>query len=745
MSALDPQGDRLAPLPSMSGHRGLLSWITTIDHKQIAILYIVTAFFFFLVGVCEAIAMRIQLIRPLNDFLLPSTYNQIFTMHGTTMIFLMAMPLLFGFAIYFVPLMIGARDMAFPRLNALGYWLYLFGALMLYFSFMAGGAPSAGWFSYAPLTEKSYSFSPGIDYWALSLLLMGAGSVATGINLIVTILTLRTPGMSMRRLPLFVWLIFINAFLVVVALPPLNAALVMILIDRQLNAHFFAPAYGGSALLWQNYFWVFGHPEVYILALPAFGVISEVIPVFSRKVIYGYGFMAASTIAIGFLSVGVWMHHMFATGLGSSLLYVFAVSSMLIAVPTGIKIWNWIATMWGGTIRFTTAMMFATAFLLQFTIGGLAGVTFAAIPIDWQLTDSYFVVAHIHYVLLGGTLFAMFAGTYYWFPKVTGRRLSESLGKLHFWLLVFGFNGTFLVMHLLGILGMPRRAYTYADRPHLATLQLISTLSAFVLACAILVFICNVVASLRKGEVAGDNPWGGWTLEWATQSPPPVENFERVPPVRGRRPLRDLAHPAPPGYEAAASSPGPDALAATEPVKLGTILFIGSESIFFLLLILAYVFYHTSGGKGPTAASSLNVLRTSVFSAALFASSLTIWLAGSSLKNQKRPAFRFWVLATIVLGAVFLGGQASEYAGLLREHVTISRNLFGSTFFTLTGFHGFHVLVGLLLLLILFGLAFSTNRREPTPAAVHTISMYWHFVDGVWMVIFPIVYLWKFV
>jgi cytochrome c oxidase subunit I len=536
-----------ASLAEMPEYRGLLSWVTSIDHKQIGIMYIAAGFLFFLVGLAEAMLMRIQLIKPLNSWLSPSTYNQIFTMHGTTMVFLMAMPLLFGFAVYLLPLQIGARDMAFPRLNALSFWLYLFGALMLYFSFWAGGAPAAGWFSYAPLTENVYSPGHGIDYWALSLLVMGAGSVGTGINLIVTVIALRAPGMSLRRLPLFTWMVFINAFLVVVAIPPLNAALVMILTDRLLHSSFFAPAYGGSALLWQNYFWVFGHPEVYILVLPAFGVISEVIPVFSRKVIYGYGFMAASTVAIGFLSVGVWMHHMFATGLGGAVLYVFAASSMLIAVPTGVKIWNWIATMWGGSIRFTTSMLFATAFLIQFTVGGLSGVTFAAIPIDWQLTDSYFVVAHIHYVLLGGTLFAMFAGVYYWFPKMTGRLLSEKIGKAHFWLMVFGFNGTFFVMHLLGVAGMPRRAYTYPDRWPLVPLQRLSTLCAFLLAFSILVFVWNVLVSWRGGRAAGPNPWGGWNLEWATASPPPVENFDRVPPVHGRRPLWDLSHGKPGG------------------------------------------------------------------------------------------------------------------------------------------------------------------------------------------------------
>jgi cytochrome c oxidase subunit 1/cytochrome c oxidase subunit I+III len=542
----------LTSLADIKEYRGVLSWVASIDHKQIGIMYILSGFFFLLVGVAEAMIMRVQLARPANHLISPETYDQLFTMHGTTMVFLMAMPLLFGFSVYLVPLMIGARDMAFPRLNAFGFWIYFFGALMLYFSFLAGGAPAAGWFSYAPLTERGYSFDHGIDYWALSLLVMGAGSVATGINLIVTVLTLRAPGMTLRRVPLFVWMVFINGILVVLAMPPLNAALVMILTDRLLNTHFFTPATGGSVLMWQNYFWMFGHPEVYILVLPAFGVISEVIPVFSRKVMYGYGLMATSTVAIAFLSFGVWIHHMFATGLGFAVLYIFAASSMLIAVPTGIKVFNWIATMWGGTIRFTTAMLFATAFLIQFTIGGLSGITFAAIPLDWQLTDSYFVVAHIHYVLLGGTLFAMVAGTYYWFPKVTGRLMSERLGKWNFWLMVIGFNGTFAVLHILGVLGMPRRVYTYPDRPYFGLMHSVSTHFAYVLVLGLFVFVFNMIWSLFKGKVAGPDPWDAWTLEWTTSSPPPPENFERVQTVRGRRPLWDLKH----GAEAGAGKEG---------------------------------------------------------------------------------------------------------------------------------------------------------------------------------------------
>ena len=535
----------ISKLPMVAGS----SWATTLDHKVIGVLYIVTSLVFMILGGLEALVIRAQLWSPDAHLVGPDAFNQLFTMHGTTMVFFVVMPMLFGFGNYLVPLMIGARDMAFPRLNAFSYWMFAFGGALTYASFFAGGAPNVGWFAYAPLTEYSFSRDHGTDYWILGLLVSGIGTLATAVNLVTTILVMRTRGMSLGRVPLFVWMMMFDGVLLIFALPPVTAALIMLLLDRGLGAHFFDTQAGGSALLWQHLFWFFGHPEVYIMALPAFGIISEVVPVFSRKVIFGYESVAAATIAIGAISMGVWAHHMFTVGMSDGLDAIFSGATFLIAVPTGIKMFNWIATIYGGKLRLASPMLFALGFLAMFLIGGLTGIMLAAVPIDWQVSDSYFVVGHFHYVLFGGSLFAIMAAYYYWFPKVTGRMMSERLARWHFWLMLMGFNLTFFPMHIAGLLGMPRRIYTYsADRGWTIWNQL-STVGAMLLAVSFLFFFWNLFVSLRRGPASGDDPWDAWTLEWATSSPPAPYNFEEVPLVRSRRPLWDLKHPEDPDWE----------------------------------------------------------------------------------------------------------------------------------------------------------------------------------------------------
>jgi cytochrome c oxidase subunit I len=537
----DPRGGLLAALHE---------WVVTVDHKRLGIMYVVSGLVFLLIAGLEASVIRWQLAAAGNTIVSPQVFNRLFTVHGTTMVFLVGIPIVFGFANYLVPLMIGARDLAFPRLNAFGFWVFLFGGLLLYFSFLggdglygAGSAPDVGWFAYAPLTGRAFSPGNSTDYWNLSILVMGFGTVATSINLIATTLTMRCRGMSLGRMPLYVWMMLIVSGMTVIGLPPLSAAQIMLLLDRFLGAHFFDTQAGGSAVMWQHFFWFFGHPEVYILMVPGFAMVSEIIPVFSRKVIFGYPMVVAASLAIGFLSMTVWAHHMFSVGMGAPLNSAFAASTMLIAIPTGIKIFNWMATMYGGRIRFATPMLFACAFLFQFLCAGLTGIILSVVPFNWQLTDSYFVVAHFHFVLVGSLIFTIFGAIYYWFPKATGRLLSERLGRWHFWLFVVGFNLTFLPMHWAGMLGMPRRIYTYPADRGWDFWNLLATLGVPFQVAAILIFLVNVVVSLRRGERAGSDPWDAWTLEWATASPPPAYNFETVPVVASRRPLWDVKHP----------------------------------------------------------------------------------------------------------------------------------------------------------------------------------------------------------
>jgi cytochrome c oxidase subunit 1 len=524
-------------------------WVTTVDHKRLGLLYIAYALVFLIVGGIEATVLRLQLIRPHNNLVSPQVFNRMFTMHGTTMIFFVVMPMLFGFANYLIPLMIGARDMAFPRLNAFSFWVTAFGGLLLYFSLVganglygAGNAPDVGWFAYAPLTSQTFSLGHSTDFWILALLVSGFGSIGTAINILATILCMRCPGMSLGKMPLFAWLYLVTAALVVLAISPLTAAQIMLLVDRYLGGHFFDTQAGGSAVIWMHFFWIFGHPEVYVLVLPAFAFASEIIPVFSRKPIFGYSVMVAATVAIGFISMSVWAHHMFTVGMGAGANTFFVLSTMAIAVPTGIKIFNWLATMWGGKIEFKTPMLFCVGFLFQFLIAGLTGIMLSCAPFDWQLGNSYFVVAHFHYVIVGGILFTTFAAMYYWFPKMTGRMYSERLGQLHFWLFLIGFHLTFDFMHIPGLLGMPRRIYTYEPGRGWDSWNLIVTVGVFFQAAAILVLFANLLWSYSRGAHAGGDPWDAWTLEWSVPSPPPTYNFASIPTIRSRRPLWDLKH-----------------------------------------------------------------------------------------------------------------------------------------------------------------------------------------------------------
>ncbi len=517
---------------------GAFSWITTVDHKKIGILYGGTALLFFVVGGIEALLIRVQLWGPNGTVLTANQYNQIFTMHGTTMVFLMGMPLSIAFGNFLIPLMIGARDVAFPRINMFGYWVFLLGGMFLYSSFVLGGAPNGGWFGYAPLTSTPMSkgFLPGHgpDFWTIGLIMLGIGSVTSAVNFIVTVINMRAPGMTFFRMPVFVWMMTVVAFLTLFAMPIVTAALMMVYLDRNFGTNFFNAALHGDPLLYQNLFWLFGHPEVYILILPGMGIVSEILPVFSRKPLFGYSVVVFSGIAIGFLGWGVWAHHMFASGIGPVAQSAFGVSTMLIAIPTGVKIFNWLGTVWGGAVRLATPMLYSLGFIAMFTLGGLSGVMHSIVPADTQQTDTYFVVAHFHYVLFGGLVFAIFGGFHYWWPKVFGKMLDERMGKVNFWLTLVGFNLTFFPMHIVGLEGMPRRTYTYGTGLGWDLLNKLETIGGFTIAMAVLIFIVNVVRTQLRGEQAPEDPWDARTLEWTTPSPPPEYNFAEVPIVTHR-------------------------------------------------------------------------------------------------------------------------------------------------------------------------------------------------------------------
>ncbi len=528
----------LEPTAGASRRSWVLEWLTTVDHKKIGILYIVNSFLFFFAAGILALVIRTELAVPGMQFLDQSTFNQAFTMHGTIMLFLFIIPALSGFANYIVPLMLGAPDMAFPRINALSFWLLPLGGILIFSGYLFGGAAAEGWTSYTPLANRAEGV--GTDLWLIGLALVGTASILGAVNFITTIFKMRAPGMTLFRMPIFAWTVLVTAVLILLATPVLTAGLIALFIDRNYGGSFFDPSVGGNPILWQHIFWFFGHPEVYIVILPAMGVVSEVLPVFSRKPLFGYRAFVYATIAIGLLSFSVWAHHMFTTG--AVFLPFFSFMTALIAIPTGIKMFNWLATMWRGKLTFTTAMLFAVGFISMFLIGGISGVMLASPPIDFHVQDTYFVVAHLHYVFFGGSVFGVFAATYYWYPKMFGRKLNEPLGKTHFWMHFIGFNLAFFPMHQLGLSGMPRRIADYDPNAGWTVLNSISTIGAFLIAASIIPFLINVIATFINGEPAGDDPWEGNTLEWATTSPPPPYNFDRLPPIHSERPLFFLTH-----------------------------------------------------------------------------------------------------------------------------------------------------------------------------------------------------------
>ena len=803
-----------------SGLRGTLS---SVDHKTIGLRYLFTSIFFLVVGGVEALLMRSQLAVANERMLSANLYNQLFSMHGVTMIFLYAAPVLSGFSNYLWPLMLGARDMAYPRLNALSYWVYLAAGVFLYASIPLGAMPNAGWFDYVPYAAREFNPGLNIDFYVLTLLLLAVSTTVGSVNFVTTLFKTRAPGMSLNRLPIIVWGTLTASLTNLFAVPALSCAAVMLFLDRRYGTHFFDPAAGGHPLLWQHLFWMFGHPWVYVIVLPAMGIVSDALPTFCRRPLVGYTFVALATVTTAMIGFGVWLHHMFATGIPPLALAFFGGASILITIPSGVAVFAWLATLWDGRPWYPAAMKFMLGFIALFVIGGVSGVMTGAVPLDWQLTDTYFVVAHLHYVLVGINVFPVIAGVYYWFPKFTGRMMDESLGTWTFWTMFIGANLVFFPMHIVGLLGMPRRVYTYPGGLGWQMYNLIETAGAFLFAAGFALFIYNVWRSRTRGRVAGPNPWNAGTLEWSVSSPPPPYNFATIPIVGSRHPLWEngleegssasvledgpvLAN----GRETFATTPldaQPDAvmrmpedtmlpflLAVSLTVVAFALLFsliwlaaagvaataacaiawlwpsdatsylgetetpfgklplgasgersvgwwgmaglIATESAFFGYLIFSY-FYLGSQSVNPWPSEAPGALLPIVNTLILLASSGAVIWAERGIRRGSTTRLRSGLGLAVLLGVTFLALQIVEYG---REKASPTHDAYGSLFYTITGFHGAHVFVGLIMLLVVLVRAFRGHFARGRHDAVTNAAMYWHFVDIVWLVVFTSLY-----